>query len=386
LASILKINNPTRKAAKILLAPLDWGLGHATRCIPIIKELLINQYEVWVAASGDQKLLLEEEFPSLSFVELPGYRVKYDKNRALTILRLIASVPKILIRVKEENSWLREFQKREGVDMVISDNRYGLWHPDLYCVFITHQLAIQSGMGARVDRWIQRWHYRLINRFDACWVPDTPAGMGLAGKLSHPARLPKIHTQYIGLLSRMEPSVVDETIDLLILLSGPEPQRSILENMIWEQLSAVTPAFSGVRPGGTIVFVRGLPRGGSPLDGRNMADLPPVRVHDHLPARALNECLSKARMVVARAGYSTIMDLVRLKKKSILIPTPGQTEQEYLGEYLTAKQIALCVSQKNFSLMDALKRAEKFSYAPVREQENLLKGVIVQSLSSTRLG
>ena len=169
--SILKINNPTAERPKVLLAPLDWGLGHATRCIPIIKELLIRKCEVWVAASGDQKALLKEEFPFLPFVELPGYRIKYDKNRAFTLLRLIGSVPKILIRVKEENRWLRQFVEMERPDMVISDNRYGLWHSGLYCVLITHQLGIKSSWGAWIDRWIQRGHYRLIGKFSACWVP-----------------------------------------------------------------------------------------------------------------------------------------------------------------------------------------------------------------------
>jgi len=196
-----------------------------------------------------------------------------------------------------------------------------------------------------------------------------PAGTGLAGKLSHPERMPDAPTHYIGLLSRMERSQSDETIDLLILLSGPEPQRSILEKMLWEQLRPFQ---------GTFIFVRGLPRGGSPLGGAN--------VYDHLPSRALNEYLSKAKLVVGRSGYSTVMDLVRLQKKSILIPTPGQTEQEYLGKYLTAQRIALCVSQKGFSLMDALLQAEQFSYVTVQEKEDLLQDVITQSFSSVRLG
>jgi UDP-N-acetylglucosamine transferase subunit ALG13 len=324
---------------------------------------------VYVAAVGDQKALLKEEFPFLSFVELPGYHIKYDKNRAFTLLKLIFSIPKILIRVKEENHWLRQFQEKEGVDIVISDNRYGLWHRDLYCVLITHQLNIQSGMGDWMDRRIQRWHYRLVNRFNACWVPDMPLGMGLAGKLSHPTRVPDIPTHYIGLLSRMEPLHMDETIDLLILLSGPEPQRTILEKMLWEQLKAFQ---------GNFILVRGLPKGGSPLNGTN--------VYDHIPTGTLNEYLSKAKLVVARSGYSTVMDLVRLQKRSILIPTPGQTEQEYLGKYLTAQRIALCVSQKNFSLMDAFLQADQFSYVTMLEQKDLLQDVMAHSFSSARLG
>ena len=373
MVSILKINNPNKKSLKILLAPLDWGLGHATRCIPIIKELIIQKYEVRIAASGDQKKLLQAEFPNLSFVDLPGYHIKYDKNRALTLLRLISSIPKILIRVKEENRWLRQYKAAEEIDIIISDNRYGLWDRDLYCILITHQLTIQSGLGGSIDRWIQHLHYRLIHRFDTCWVPDMPERPGLAGKLSHPEKMPDIPTHYIGWLSRMEKMEIrEEPIDLLILLSGPEPQRSILEKMLWEQLSSFT---------GSVVFVRGLPGGGQgSMEGRQ------ATVYDHLSARALNECLSRARLVVARSGYSTVMDLIRLKKKAVLIPTPGQTEQEYLGKHLTSQQIALCINQSGFSLKEALAQAERFPYITLQEKEGLLQGVMAQSFSSIRLG
>lgn len=381
MASLSKINNPTTKKTKILLAPLDWGLGHATRCIPIIKELLIQKYEVWIAATGDQKALLMAEFPNLLFVELPGYHVRYDKNRAFTFLRLIGSIPKILTRIKEEHRWLERFREKVELDAVISDNRYGLWGKDLYSVLITHQLGIRTSLGSWMDRWVQRLHYRLIGRFSAVWVPDQEEGLGLAGALSHPRRMPLPPTRYIGVLSRMEvpggeegalTGVAEESLDLLVLLSGPEPQRTILEKRIWVQL--------GVFPG-NVVFVRGLPGGGAVLEG--MAN---VRVYDHLPARALNEVMVRTKLVLARAGYSTVMDLVRLRKRSVLIPTPGQTEQEYLGRYLAEKRIALCVRQAGFSLTEALRRADKFPYVTIREKGDLLRDVIAQSFSPVDLG
>jgi len=372
LTSLSKINNPTTKKCRILLAPLDWGLGHATRCIPIIKELLTQDFEVCVAAAGDQKMLLQREFPMLSYIELPGYHIKYDKNRAFTILRLIGSIPKILIRIKEENRWLQQFREQVELDAVISDSRYGLWGKGLYSVLITHQLGIRTGFGPWMDRWVQRLHYRLIGRFSAVWVPDQEEGMGLAGALSHPARMPSPPTRYIGLLSRMQPAIAVEPVDLLVLLSGPEPQRTILEQQLWAQLASFQ---------GHVVFVRGLPGGGGMRER-----LPHVEIHDHLPAGELNLVLLQARMVVARAGYSTVMDLVRLKKKAILIPTPGQTEQEYLGRYLEGRQIAVCARQEGFSLTEALQRAEKFHYVTVEEKGTLLREVIAQSFSPTRLG
>ena len=132
---------------KVLVAPLDWGLGHATRCIPIIKELINQDCTVIIAANGVQKILLQEEFPTVRFVEIPGYRIKYGKNRAFTILRLMASIPKILICVKQENQWFSRFARQEQPDVVLSDNRYGLYRKGIVCVFITHQLAIRTPFG-----------------------------------------------------------------------------------------------------------------------------------------------------------------------------------------------------------------------------------------------
>lgn len=294
-----------------------------------------------VAATGVQRALLQEEFASLIFVDLPGYRVKYGKNRAITILRLIGSIPKILIRIKQEEAWLTRFAAREGLDLVISDNRYGLVVPGVFSVFITHQLLIKTPFGRPADLLLQRLNYRYIRRFSRCWVPDIPGVEGLAGELSHPLRMPSIPTRYLGLLSRMELRSVSEQVDILVLLSGPEPQRSMLERRILQQAAALS---------GRIVLLRGLPGGGMAL--KNVPS--PITVYDHLPAVELGRVMAGARLVAARSGYSTVMDLARMRKAAVLIPTPGQTEQEYLGRYLAARGWAVCVRQQEFSLAAAL--------------------------------
>ena len=367
----IKINNPEGKRIKILVAPLDWGLGHATRCIPVIKELINQKCEVWVAATGAQKTLLKEEFPFLRFVELPGYAIKYGKNRALTIFRLIFSIPKILIRIKLEKAWLRTFQAKEDPDAVFSDNRYGLYAPGLFSVFITHQLRIRTPFGKFTDDWLQRINYRAIGRFSRCWVPDVEGAFSLAGELSHPARLPVITTRYIGWLSRFEvpaPGTDDALVglspgtnapgpdNLLILLSGPEPQRTILENRIMEQ---------AVSWSGPITLVRGLPGGERP--GPKTPAIRPVPppnmiIHDHLPTTALAAVIQEAGWVLSRAGYSTVMELMKMGKKAIFIPTPGQTEQEYLGNYLAGRGLALCVRQSAFSLPETMAEARNFPF------------------------
>ena len=370
MAGLLKINNPAYDSLKVLIAPLDWGLGHATRCIPIIKELLNQRCEVIVAASGPQRALLQGEFASLTFVELPRYGLRYGKNRALTVLRIIGSIPKILIGVKLEKAWLKRFVGTEGPDLIISDNRYGLAMPGVFCVFMTHQLLIKTPFGPYADRLLQRLNYRFIRRFSRCWVPDIAGDEALAGELSNPVQMPAIPVRYISWLSRMQRPVAEMSIresaatrerarestgtyegaglgdgaGVLVLLSGPEPQRTLLEKRILRQAADCPDR---------IVLVRGLP-GGGPV----VKDAPGcVVVYDHLPAAALEQEMSRAMLVVARSGYSTIMDLVRLDKRALLVPTPGQTEQEYLGRYLAAKGWAACVRQKDFLLAEALRIA-----------------------------
>ena len=380
----VKINNPNSRNPRVLVAPLDWGLGHATRCIPIIKELLNRKCEVIIASTGAQKALLQREFPSLAFVELAGYGVSYDKNRALTILRLIATIPKILIRIKQEKAWLKQFSDLSRPDLVIADNRYGLALPGVFCIFVTHQLRIRTSFGRLADTILQRMNYRLIGHFSRCWVPDTETGEGLAGVLSHPTWLPDIPTKYIGWLSRFgkisqqdgdrapdpeNPGSADlmegalegpdlatgesgtsdlEKVEpeLLILLSGPEPQRSLFEASIMAQAG---------RNSCRIILVRGLPEGGAML-----SNIPSgLTVYDHLPATELESLMKKARLVVARSGYSTVMDLARLGKRALLIPTPGQPEQEYLGRFLAGKGWAVCVKQSDFSLQGSLSLARE---------------------------
>lgn len=375
---------------------------------------------------------MESEFPFLTFVELPGYDIKFDKNRAFTVLRLIRSIPKILIRIKQEKAWLRGFFDREKPDIVISDNRYGLVYPGIYCVFITHQLLIKTPFGSSVDRMLQRLNYRFIRRFSCCWIPDVAGagalvsgglagggmssgglaggGMageltdaGLAGELSHPAKMPNMPYRYIGWLSRFGAgsagdgggNVGARTGDaggagdagahaghagghLLVLLSGPEPQRTLLEQIILEQAAGYP------HP---MVLVRGLPQGGDPLrggapfrggaplqDGDPLSGAPQrMIIHDHLPAAELGQIIRDAALVIARPGYSTLMDLARLKKRSVVVPTPGQTEQEYLGKRMATNGWAVCIGQQAFSLSAALATASVFPY-------RLVEGETTESL------
>ncbi|HEY6901378.1 MAG TPA: glycosyltransferase [Puia sp.] len=284
-----------------------------------------------------------------------------------------------MIRVNHEKAWLQRYIRLEQPDLIISDNRYGLYSREVTSIFITHQLRIRTPWGGFADEVLQRMNYRRIRRFDLCWVPDVPgadalagelAG-GLAGELAHPGRLPSIPTRYIGWLSRFPVAgkVEEQPCDLLVMLSGPEPQRSLLEKKLLEQLADYT---------GRTVLVRGMPEGRE-LQG----PVPPqLTVYNHLPAAALEGVIRGAGQVIARSGYSTVMDLVRLGKRAILIPTPGQTEQEYLGDYVSSKGWAICIAQKGFSLADALAVARGRGNALPRDEGELLKAEIAAVLSA----
>jgi UDP-N-acetylglucosamine transferase subunit ALG13 len=349
LKETIKINNSPQQKLKVLIAPLDWGLGHATRCIPIINELLSTGCEVIIASERGCKALLQLEFPSLRFIELGGYRLKYGKNHLQTLLRLFFQIPKILIQIKRENSWLKRLLETERLDAVIADNRYGLYSSKLFSVFITHQLCIQTPFGKVVERKLQKINYRFINKFDCCWVPDFEKENALAGKLSHPKKLPPVPVQYIGLLSRFE-KMVSPVIskDLLVLISGPEPQRTIFEKLVWKQLISFN---------GKATVVRGMP------GQKHTIPVPDhVDIYNHLSSGELNRIICESAFIISRSGYSTIMDLVKLGSKSILVPTPGQAEQEYLAAHLSKNKIAMSYNQQDFLLPDALEKGKHFPY------------------------
>lgn len=265
--------------------------------------------------------MLTREFPALKVIPLHGYRITYPSKGALFIPKILLQVPKILQSIKNEHQWLEHQLDNNQWDLIISDNRYGLYTKRTKTVFITHQLGIISGFGKLGDVLLRTMLYRWINRFNTCWIPDAEGQINIAGKLSHPLSMPK-NNAFIGPLSRMNKASVLANDHLLVLLSGPEPQRTILEKKLIDQLSTIDQK---------VIFVRGLPSGAAPMHNRGR-----IRFENHLDANALSEMLSTAKMVICRSGYSSVMDLLKLKKRALLIPTPGQTEQVYLAQHLDA--------------------------------------------------
>ncbi len=357
---------------RILVAPLDWGLGHTTRCIPIVRELLAQGVQVFFAGNNKQIALIKNEFSGINCLYLEGYNIRYAGRKRNFSLKILLQVPAILRNIKNENQWLKKAMEEYAFDGIISDNRYGLHHKNAYCVFITHQLAIKTSLGKLAERYLRYKNYSYIRKFDACWVPDEVGEINLAGKLSHPEKMPTIPLRYIGILSRFRKMELPVKKDhLLILVSGPEPQRKKFEDLMLDQL---------MRYHGTASFVRGLPDSEKILPSTNN-----FLIYNHLPGEKLNEEIMQAEYIIARCGYSTVMDLAMVQKRSILIPTPGQTEQEWLAGYGSEKKFALCLQQKGFSLSAALQSAASFPYYfPEIFQDNKLKRAIAEFLQELR--
>ena len=310
--------------------------------MPLISYLLERGWELSLAAEGNIAALLTKEFPQLRVLPLKGYRITYPNKGALFISKILLQVPKIIRSISHEHRWLDQQLDTNHWDLIISDNRYGLYTSRTRTVFITHQLGIISGFGRLGDILLRNMLYRWVNRFNTCWIPDAEGKINIAGKLSHPLSMPN-HFAFIGPLSRLDKKPPLTEGHLLVLLSGPEPQRTILENKIIHQLSDIDEA---------VVFVRGLPSGAPLLKNKDR-----IRFENHLDANALSEELSTAKAVICRSGYSSVMDLLKLKKRALLIPTPGQTEQVYLAKHLGALHWFVVQEQSQLDLKKGIDSA-----------------------------
>jgi len=327
---------------RILVAALNWGLGHATRCIPIIKELQLNDFEPVIASDGYALELLKKEFPHLDHIELPSYNIQYTKKGSQLKWKMIINSPRILKAIKEEKKITRKIVENYNIQGIISDNRFGVRSERLKTnVFITHQLNVLSGNTSFLSSYL---HQQYISKFDQCWVPDVAGENNLSGILGHLKKKPE-NVIYIGPLSRLEKSKTPEFYDFLVLLSGPEPQRSILESILLKEFKT-----SEAR----VLFIRGV-ISEEKLNFEN----PNINIKNYLYGKALQEAINSSTYIVSRSGYTTLMDLAKLEKKAFFIPTPGQEEQEYLAKRLQGLGIAAYCKQDEFNL-GQLRRIEDY--------------------------
>jgi len=355
-----------QKSPIILLAPLDWGIGHATRLIPIINTLLSKDCKVIIAADGHTESLLKQEFPQIEFIFLKGYKVNYSKQKKYLPLKIFFQIPNILLSICKEHFWLKKVVKKYLINAVISDNRFGLCHTQIPCVYITHQLLIKTN-NHNSERFLQRIHNFFIKKYTQCWVPDFGGVNNIAGQLSHPADNLPLNVKYIGGLSRFNKMIsLQQKYDLLIILSGPEPQRTIFESLLLDQLMQFE---------GKVLFVRGLPMYDNNIN-ITLKNKHNILIKNHLTAVELNKAIEQSALIISRSGYTTIMDLIKLQKKAILVPTPGQTEQEYLACHLMNQNLFYQIVQGKFILDKAIQAAAVFNYAATIFNMEMYKEVV----------
>ena len=355
---------------RILIAPLHWGLGHATRCIPIIEALLQLGATVVLASDGAALALLRAEFPACEAIELPSYRISYGSSNM--VWNMAWQLPRILWAMRLERLKLANIIDTYKINALISDNRYGFFSKKIPCVFITHQLHLRIPVWG-LQKMVRGLNYRLINRYADCWLPDENGENedNLSGDLAHPSA-PLHNVQYIGALSRLRlpmKATTDKAAVLagyglpdsgfvLLLLSGPEPQRTHFEELLLKQIQEM-----GTKENLFFLLVRGkineaiaTEKASAKIDTANTNNH--IYVFDYLGAGALSDLLPLAEVVVARSGYSTLMDFAALGLQHILfVPTSGQTEQEYLAQRLADKNRVACQRQKDLDLWAGIAKA-----------------------------
>ena len=307
---------------KILICPLNWGLGHATRCVPIIQQLITEGHELVLVSDGFPLAFLQQEFPTLRFIELPSYSVQYGNGQS-QVMAMIKSFPAIIKGSIKEHFWLKTFLKNEHFDQVISDNRFGMWHNAVHSVYITHQLMVKMPRRFKIlEPFVWLIHRFIINKYDACWIPDNKNVENLAGDLAHKYSPPK-NAKFIGVLSRFKNIDIAQqntTFEVVAILSGVEPQRKMLEEDLIKR-------FHNAKHQTLIVA-------GQPCGVKKEIKIANIKFVSHLSTSEMAAVLLGSKQIIARSGYSTIMDLATLNclHKAELIPTPGQTEQEYLAK------------------------------------------------------
>lgn len=331
-----------------LVCPMDWGLGHASRCVPVIRAFKNAGFSVVAAASGPGAELIKKEFGIsgssnqwLRVIPFPGFTVSYA--RSYLFLKLLLQLPLFLHHIRREKRVIRILAERYRPDIIVSDNRYGLAHGSVKSVIITHQLRPSMPYLLKfLEGAVACFIRHKINAFDECWIPDYPENSAGGRLIDGWEKLPGAF--FIGWLTRFKR---DDRVTgrsggalsgssryrLMVILSGPEPQRSVLEEMFIDQLK---------NTGMKALLVKGLPF--LPCVREKKGEL---EIISYMDSASLARAAEESELIVCRSGYSSVMDLLVTGKRAVLIPTPGQTEQEYLGRWLAVKGWFRVVRQKD---------------------------------------
>lgn len=351
----------------ILVCPLNWGLGHAARCVPIIRELVSQGAMPIIAADEGPLELLQQEFPKLAYIRFPGVPVRYPLPGESMMWSMMKQAPGLLNGISAESKFIENIIEEKRIDAVISDNRFGAFSQKVPSVYITHQIHIQTGYWL-TDALARKQHGRYMRNFQTVWIPDFDAEENLSGKLSHGNNIPA-HAKYIGILNRLDQIYTDKKkYDVAFILSGPEPQRSILEVGCIEQAAQF--------PDKKFMLV----------SGKNCPSVEVPENMDRIPmtdSKTIEKIYATSENIVCRSGYTSLMEMASVGRSAWIIPTPGQTEQEYLADYLAGRMGFRTMGQDSFSLHEVFENPISHSHTS-KYNNHLLTEAVSKLLDSIK--
>lgn len=314
--------------------------------------------------------MLTSEFPGLPFVRIPDISVRYSRILPAWLV-IIFQLPVIITCIIREHFLLARLIRSTGADIILSDNRYGLWNRKITSILITHQLAPKLPVFLKIlESFLSLMIHFMCKKFDYCWIPDIPGPLNLSGSLSSASGL-TMEIRYTGVLSRFMdiplPGDQSDGPELLIILSGPEPQRSILQDIMFSQVSLF--------PGRSLIVA------GEPQKEYSYLITRQCRIVSSLKTNEMLSFVHSARYIICRSGYTGIMDLVSLGKKALLIPTPGQTEQEYLASYLESTGFFPFMKQQEFDINSAVNILDSYSFKNVHADNRYMDRILQELIT-----
>jgi hypothetical protein len=361
------------KGFNILICPLEWGLGHAGRMIPLAGRLLERNNNVFIGTGKEHQFFFRNELSGLNYIDFPGFSPSYSKYLPQYIAVLLKT-PLLFYHILAEHKRLKSIILKYKIDIVISDNRLGLWNRKIKSVYVTHQPVIPLPEKLKFLEWIGiRFHRFFIRKYSFCFIPDLPGDINLSGRLTHNIYLPE-NVRFIGILSRfsvLPSSPWDSGKGFphnTLILSGPEPQRGILREKLVRLLEHTEPP--------TVILE------GNPGLSAESVRSGNIISYNHLPSNEMKSILTGSGQIISRSGYTTVMELISLNCSALLVPTPGQTEQEYLADYLSGKGWFTAIKQKKIGEGIKLTKGKvKLPSGIIEESRRLLENALDELLN-----
>ena len=330
----------------VIYGVCSWGLGHATRSLPVLRKLLDEGNNVTVIGHDRSLKLLQNELgKNVEYHDIPDYPMLLSENTRQFLAKSTVYWPIFIKKIESGLQQLSKLVSKKPYDIIISDARYDMYSKKIPSFFISHQMRIMNPLRIKMfESGSELFNLFFFKRFSGVMVPDYKDD-DISGDLSHNLkRIDEDKLHYIGVLSDFQKKKVKKDIDYFISISGPEPQRSMLEKKLLSQVQQLE---------GNIVITLGKSEKISQTKTRG------ITMYSFLTKEKREELLNRAKMVISRSGYSTILDLAVIGTKALMTPTPGQIEQEYLAEYHNKKGTFYSVNQNDIQLKRDIEIAKK---------------------------